>query len=245
MDFDSVIELSRNSHLNWSHTSFTGTNCMTTSISQAISQAEFFDDDCDSPPLSPVMTVSQSSSPAPGTTTHWRALSPEPIGTWGSGSRTRQRIQGLKEIPSFNCAQCPKKYTRSSTLREHARTHTNERPFLCTVCKKTFVRLKDRNRHENLHSGEKKFVCKGDFDSPESAWGCGRKFAREDALVAHFRNRLGVACNFLLPEDLAQDLLKDMRGVMDYPLVCKDIPKYTGNLKMWVNGSKVDMDFRV
>jgi hypothetical protein len=155
----------------------------------------------------------------------------------------RQRIQDRKEIPSFKCAQCPKKYTRSSTLREHARTHTNERPFLCTVCKKTFVRLKDRNRHENLHSGEKKFVCKGDFDSPESAWGCGRKFAREDALVAHFRNKLGVACNFLLPEDLAQDLLKDMRGVMDYPLVCKDIPKYTGNLKMWVNGSKVDMDF--
>ena len=34
-----------------------------------------------------------------------------------------------------------------------------------------------------------------------------------------------------------------MRGVVDYPLVCKDIPKYTGNLKMRVNGSKADIDF--
>jgi hypothetical protein len=65
---------------------------------------------------------------------------------------------------------------------------------MCGICGKSFVRLKDRNRHDALHTGEKKFVCKGGRPMFFESWGCGRKFAREDALVAHFRNEVGWAC---------------------------------------------------
>ena len=99
-----------------------------------------------------------------------------------------------KDTAKFKCDQCPKQFTRSSTLREHARTHSNHRPFMCRVCGKTFVRLKDRNRHDALHTGEKKFTCTGGRPTFFESWGCGRKFAREDALVAHFRNEVGWAC---------------------------------------------------
>jgi len=61
------------------------------------------------------------------------------------------------------------------------------------VCGKAFARQHDRKRHESLHSGEKKFVCKGDLKSG-SQWGCGRRFARADALGRHFRSEAGRIC---------------------------------------------------
>ena len=116
MDFDSVIELSRNAHLNWSHTSFAGTNYMNTSISQTIPQTELFDDVVNSHLWSPVMIVSQISSPTPRTTTNGKAPSPGPTETWDSEFNTRQRIQDLKAIPNFKCARCP----RSTLDRRHS-----------------------------------------------------------------------------------------------------------------------------
>lgn len=109
-------------------------------------------------------------------------------------SKSTKRPRTTKDTTRFKCDQCPKQFTRSSTLREHARTHSNHRPFMCRVCGKSFVRLKDRNRHDALHTGEKKFVCKGGRPMFYEPWGCDRKFAREDALVAHFRNEAGWTC---------------------------------------------------
>jgi hypothetical protein len=64
---------------------------------------------------------------------------------------------------------------------------------VCTVCGKAFARQHDRKRHEGLHSGEKKFVCKGDLKQG-GQWGCGRRFARADALGRHFRSEAGRIC---------------------------------------------------
>lgn len=75
---------------------------------------------------------------------------------------------------------------------------------MCTVCGKAFARQHDRKRHEGLHSGEKKFVCKGGLGSGEH-WGCGRKFARADALGRHFRSEAGRICiKPLLEEEAAE-----------------------------------------
>ncbi|KAF8863168.1 hypothetical protein BDZ45DRAFT_570415, partial [Acephala macrosclerotiorum] len=49
---------------------------------------------------------------------------------------------------TFRCDSCAKEFTRASTLTEHVRTHTGERPFVCSVCRQTFVRDKDCRRHE-------------------------------------------------------------------------------------------------
>jgi len=103
------------------------------------------------------------------------------------------RVQ--KHPATFQCNLCPKKFTRAYNLRSHLRTHTDERPFVCTVCGKAFARQHDRKRHEGLHSGEKKFVCKGELNSrPGESWGCGRRFARADALGRHFRSEAGRVC---------------------------------------------------
>ncbi|KAJ5948510.1 hypothetical protein N7454_001817 [Penicillium verhagenii] len=102
-----------------------------------------------------------------------------------------KRVQ--KHPATFQCTLCPKRFTRAYNLRSHLRTHTDERPFVCTVCGKAFARQHDRKRHEGLHSGEKKFVCRGDL-SRGGNWGCGRRFARADALGRHFRSEAGRVC---------------------------------------------------
>ncbi|TGZ80300.1 hypothetical protein EX30DRAFT_379227 [Ascodesmis nigricans] len=109
-----------------------------------------------------------------------------------------------KHPATYQCNLCPKRFTRAYNLRSHLRTHTDERPFVCTVCGKAFARQHDRKRHEGLHSGEKKFSCRGTLKSG-NLWGCGRKFARADALGRHFRSEAGRVCiRPLLEEETAE-----------------------------------------
>lgn len=183
-----------------------------------------------SPSLQPQTSVPENLSPFDHTPS---SRSPSPASSRGrNGSLTRDRsgsnasdqrdyILGLAEperTPSngakdgrvqkhpatFQCTLCPKRFTRAYNLRSHLRTHTDERPFVCTVCGKAFARQHDRKRHEGLHSGEKKFVCKGTLQSG-SQWGCGRRFARADALGRHFRSEAGRVCiKPLLDEEAAE-----------------------------------------
>ncbi|KAI5285280.1 DNA-binding transcription factor, partial [Ascosphaera aggregata] len=120
----------------------------------------------------------------------------------GGNVSDNKRVQ--KHPASFQCSLCPKRFTRAYNLRSHLRTHTDERPFVCTVCGKAFARQHDRKRHEGLHSGEKKFVCNGTLKSAKT-WGCGRRFARADALGRHFRSEAGRICiKPLLDEEAAE-----------------------------------------
>lgn len=115
-----------------------------------------------------------------------------------------RNVHHRKQPLRFQCTFCPKKFTRAYNLRSHLRTHTNEKPFVCTVCEQAFARANDRKRHELLHAGERKFVCRGELDNSKP-WGCGRRFARPDALGTHFRTQLGRLCiQPLLDEEAAK-----------------------------------------
>ncbi len=110
-------------------------------------------------------------------------------------SSARKRKRQKKKDPTrfkHECDTCGQRFTRSTTLREHCRTHTNERPFPCSKCLKKFARKKDQIRHEKLHLGERKFNCR--MEGQDADRGCGRCFAREDGLVAHLRTERGRKC---------------------------------------------------
>jgi hypothetical protein len=158
-----------------------------------------------SPYLSPDVDVprrarSISSHPAHARSRSRSSSSRDYILELAAQPQSNKRVQ--KHPSAYGCHLCDKRFTRAYNLRSHLRTHTDERPFVCTICSKAFARQHDRKRHEALHSGEKKFECKGFLSDGVTPWGCGRKFARADALGRHFRTEGGRECiNPLLEEE--------------------------------------------
>lgn len=140
-----------------------------------------------------------------------------------SRSQTRK-----SELPAtFKCTSCPKVFTRAYSLRSHLRTHCEERPFVCTVCGKAFSKQHDQKRHQGLHSGEKKFVCRGTLQNLQP-WGCGRRFARADALGRHFRTEAGLTCIRPLLDEEAAVGLKAWREQERLPQIARGLIEFSG-----------------
>ena len=58
-----------------------------------------------------------------------------------------------------NVHQCDFKFTQSSTLKAHIKTHTMEKSHQCPNCNKSFGTKLNMENHSRRHSGIKPFSC--------------------------------------------------------------------------------------
>ena len=86
----------------------------------------------------------------------------------------------LKTIPC-PYEDCLKTFNRPARLKDHIRSHTNERPFVCSFeeCRKTFRRDTHLKHHfKSAHTNERNYKCEWE--------GCEKRFLTATRLKRHY-----------------------------------------------------------
>ncbi|KAM4049360.1 uncharacterized protein ACNLHF_008329 isoform 1-T5 [Anomaloglossus baeobatrachus] len=89
--------------------------------------------------------------------------------------------KGQKGGKRFQCGDCGKWFTKSSSLLTHRRIHTGENLYPCSLCGKSFTGKSHLVIHERIHTGEKPYSCSL----------CGKCFTNKAHLVTHERSHTG------------------------------------------------------
>lgn len=137
----------------------------------------------------------------------------------GFCNKTYKSRQSLKEhfrvAHSSNrklyvCVTCGKRYTASSTLRVHTKTHSGEKPYACQHCPKSYTRPKYLRMHSLVHTGQERprpFLC--------NYINCDRSFSTKHSLLVHIAHAHSAErphkCNICLKGFATTSGLRDHR----------------------------------
>uniref|UniRef100_A0A7N9CKG1 Zinc finger protein 8 n=1 Tax=Macaca fascicularis TaxID=9541 RepID=A0A7N9CKG1_MACFA len=79
------------------------------------------------------------------------------------------------------CKECGKAFSQNSSLVQHERIHTGDKPYKCAECGKSFCHSTHLTVHRRIHTGEKPYECQD----------CGRAFNQNSSLGRHKRTHTG------------------------------------------------------
>ncbi|XP_030056725.1 zinc finger protein 408 isoform X2 [Microcaecilia unicolor] len=102
--------------------------------------------------------------------------------------RIHKKIHQVKVQPPesnkiYKCAICERELANPSSLRNHMRLHTGEKPYICPYCGKDFRQKSNLRGHLRLHTGEKPYKCQF----------CGDAFPQMPELRRHLISHTGEA----------------------------------------------------
>ena len=92
----------------------------------------------------------------------------------------KQHVRTHTNEKPLKCGHCEKRFNDRSSINKHVRTvHTDVRPHRCLVCGKCFTTNSHLTDHQATHTQQKRFHCLQ----------CGKRFAFRSSLKKH------VACH--------------------------------------------------
>ena len=90
---------------------------------------------------------------------------------------TKSLLGDMQRLQDHCCFICAKKFTTTSDLKKHIKSHSDNRPFVCGTCGRSFKRQSHLKSHQLIHTGEKPNKCSM----------CDYRSVQQNALKTHMK----------------------------------------------------------